>query len=90
MRMTDETPAPLVPVTDADRELAAYLGKQFAHWTDRQVSVTLAGEGDAYPFVQAVARHRIGASCERCRRLAEPIPGALETVVWATTPVIPA
>jgi len=55
-------PGPYVPAIQADREEAARLGQKYAGWTPRQVEVTLAGEGDEYPFVQAFARHRLQLS----------------------------
>jgi hypothetical protein len=55
-------PGPYVTATQADRIAAAALGEKYANWTPRQVEVTLAGEGDEYPFVQAFARHAIAAA----------------------------
>jgi hypothetical protein len=49
----------LVPVEQVDREAAADLGRDFLHWTARQCDITRNGEGDQYPVVQALAKHRI-------------------------------
>lgn len=49
------------PVTQRDRESACRLGRDWLRWTDKQVAATLAGDGDAYPIVQALARHRLDA-----------------------------
>jgi len=67
--MSDQS---IVGVTQADRMMAAHIGKNFAQWTERQIEITLAGEGDEYPMVQSVARHRI-AEREACAMVAERI-----------------